>query len=190
MEVPAELYPALSHFGSKAHGHSRLSHEEAWELYRRCLGCRDEQARRYLVRAYMRYAITIALKYCQYEFPLSSLIAEGKLGIVHALTNFDSQWDHRFSTHIAYWIRLYILGHVIDSLGADSGTSQSKVLFKLRRERVRIANLLGEGNETVAVALQSGFGDSGRVRPRLLAQHCETRVPEQRRTRVLEAKVW
>jgi DNA-directed RNA polymerase sigma subunit (sigma70/sigma32) len=144
MDAPAELYPALSHFGSKAHEHSRLSHGEARELYRRCLDCQDEQARRYLVRAFMRYVIIIALKYCQYGIPLASLIAEGKLGIVHALTNFDAGCGQRFSTYIAYWIRLYILSHVIHSLGslgADSRKSQS-TLFKLRRERVRIAGLL------------------------------------------------
>ena len=155
MDVPAELYPALSHFGSKAHGHSRLSQEEVRELYRRCLDCRDEQARRYLVRAYMRYTITIALKYCKYDFSLSSLIAEGKLGIIHALSNFDSESVRRISTHIAYWIRLYILSHVIHSLGslgADSGMSRTKLLFKLRRERVRIACLLSKGNDKVAVA--------------------------------------
>ena len=158
MNVPAELYPALSHFGSIAHGHSRLSHEEVRELYRRCLDCQDEQARRYLVRAYMRYTITIALKYCQYDFSLSSLIAEGKLGIVHALTNFESQCGLRFSTHIAYWIRLYILSHVIHSLGspgADSGASSARLVFKLRREKVRIAGLVGKGNEVVAVALST-----------------------------------
>jgi RNA polymerase sigma-32 factor len=158
MDVPAELYPALSHFGSKAREHSKLSREEVRELYRRFLDCNDEQARRYLVRAYSRHAITIALKYCQYGLPLSALIGEGKLGIVHGLTNFDSELGHRFSTYVAYWIRVYILNYVIHSLRsaeADSGTSRSQLFFKLRREKVRIAGLLSKGNDKLAVALSN-----------------------------------
>ena len=128
MDVPAELYPALSHFGSKAREHSKLSREEVRELYRRFLDCNDEQARRYLVRAYSRHAITIALKYCQYGLPLALLIAEGKAGILHALTKPDLKRGH-FLTHVAYWIRLYILNYVIHSLEftkLNSETSNSR----------------------------------------------------------------
>ena len=101
MDAPAELYPALSRYGSKSHEHSRLSREEVLELHRRCRDCRDEQARRYLVRAHARYVIAIALKYCQYGLPLSSLIAEGKAGIFHALTKFDLERGHRLLTYLS-----------------------------------------------------------------------------------------
>ena len=84
MDVPADFYPALSRHGSIAHEHSKLSREEVLELYRRCHDCKDRQARRHLVRAQERYALTIALKYCQYGLPLSALIAEGKLGYQNA----------------------------------------------------------------------------------------------------------
>ena len=147
MDLPAHFYPAPSRFGSKAHEHSKLSREEVLELHRRYRDCKDRQARRYLARAHERYALTIALKYCQYGLPLSAMIAEGKLGIDHALNKFDSKRSYRFLTYVACWIRVCILNYVIHSLHSvevDSGTSRSKLLFKLRREKARIVNLLGE----------------------------------------------
>ena len=146
MDSSAELYPVLSRYGSKAHEHSRLSPEEVLELHRRCRDCGDGQARRYLVRAHTRYAIALALKYCQYGLPLALLIAEGKAGILHALAKLDLERG-QFLTYVAYWIRLYMLNYVIHSLeftGLNSETSNLARLFKLRRERVRIADLLGE----------------------------------------------
>ena len=140
----------MSHFGNKSHEHSILSREEALELHRRYRDCRNEQARRYLLRAHTRYAIAISLKYCQYGLPLSSLIVEGKVGISHALTKFDLERGHRFLTYVAYLIRLCVLNYVIHSLestNSNSKTSHLARLFKLRREKVRITNLLGEGDD-------------------------------------------
>jgi len=152
MDIPFKVYPALSCYGSNAHDHSKLPREEVLELCRRCRDGRDRQARNYLVHALKGYAVVIAPKYCQYGFPLSALIAEGELGISKALADLDSERGYRFLTYVAYWIRVCILNYVIHSLGSvgvDSGMPRSKLLFKLRREKVRILNLLGEGSDTI-----------------------------------------
>jgi RNA polymerase sigma-32 factor len=78
---------------------------------------------------------------------------------VHALQKFDTSRGTRFVTYAAYWIRAYILNHIIRSwslVGVGSGALRSKMFFKLRRERVRITNLVGEGDhadELLAKAL-------------------------------------
>ena len=67
---------------------------------------------------------------------------------MHALTKFDIDRGNRFVTYAAYWIRAYILNYIIRSwslVGVGSGALRSKMFFKLRRERVRITNLVGEG---------------------------------------------
>ena len=147
-----ELRRVRSRHRSEAHDPLKLSPEELLEHYRRCRNGGDRRARNYLVQALKRYAIVIALKYCHYGPSLSALIAEGELGIVHAITVFDPEHGHRFLTCVAYWIRAYILESVIHSLsarGADSPTSSSNLLFRLRREKVRITNALGKGTDTV-----------------------------------------
>jgi RNA polymerase sigma-32 factor len=77
----------------------------------------------------------------------AELIAEGNVGVAHALQKFEPDRGYRFVTYAAYWIRAYILNYIIRSwsmVGGGSGALRSKTFFKLRRERVRIGNLVGD----------------------------------------------
>jgi RNA polymerase sigma-32 factor len=124
--------------------------EEELELVRAYREAGSEAAREALVRAHLRHVVAIALKYRRYGLPVADLVAEGNFGIVHALSKFDAGRGTRFVTYAAYWIRAYILNYIIRSwslVGVGSGALRSKTFFKLRRERVRITNLVGEGPE-------------------------------------------
>lgn len=124
--------------------------EEELELVRAYREDGSEVAREALVRAHLRHVVAIALKYRRYGLPVADLVAEGNFGIVHALSKFDAGRGTRFVTYAAYWIRAYILNYIIRSwslVGVGSGALRSKTFFKLRRERVRITNLVGEGPE-------------------------------------------
>ena len=123
--------------------------EEELELVKRSREG-NEVARDALVRAHLRHVVAIALKYRRYGLPVADLVAEGNFGIVHALSKFDAERGTRFVTYAAYWVRAYILNYIIRSwslVGVGSGALRSKTFFKLRRERVRITNLVGEGPE-------------------------------------------
>jgi RNA polymerase sigma-32 factor len=142
--------PSLTHYITAAHAYPELSREDEHELTVRWLTQQDEVAREELIRAHLRYVVSIAFKYHRYGLPLAELIAEGNFGLVHALQKFDTSRGTRFVTYSSYWIRAYILNHVIRSwsmVGGGSGALRSKLFFKIRRERVRIANLVGDGEE-------------------------------------------
>jgi RNA polymerase sigma-32 factor len=142
--------PSLSHYIAAAYAYPQLTREEELVLTKRWLEHQDEVAREELIRAHLRYVVAIALKYRRYGLPLGELVAEGNFGVVHALQKFDTSRGTRFVTYSAYWIRAYILNHIIHSwsmVGGGSGALRSKMFFKLRRERVRIANLVGEGEQ-------------------------------------------
>jgi RNA polymerase sigma-32 factor len=145
--------PSLTHYITAAHTYPELSREQELELTTRWLSERDEVAREDLVRAHLRYVVAIAFKYHRYGLPLSELVAEGNFGLVHALQKFDTSRGTRFVTYASYWIRAYILNHVIRSwsMVGGSGALRSKMFFKIRRERVRIANLVGDGEEADAL---------------------------------------
>src|SRR6187431_2387649 len=151
--------PSLTFYITAVHSYPLLSREEELELTTRWLDQKDELAREALVRAHLRYVVAIALKYRRYGLPLGELVAEGNFGVVHALQKFDASRGTRFVTYAAYWIRAYTLNHIIRSwslVGVGSGALRSKMFFKLRRERVRIANLVGDGehaNELLAERL-------------------------------------
>lgn len=141
---------AVSRYVSAIQQFPRLSRERESELFSRWHTERDEQAKDELIQANLRYVVAIALKYRRYGLPLSDLLAEGSIGIMHALTKFEPEREFRFVTYSAYWIRACILTHIIRSwsmVGGGSGALRSKMFFKLRREKVRITNLVGEGEQ-------------------------------------------
>lgn len=133
-----------------------LSREDELALARRWVKRGDREAAVELVNANLRYVVAIAITYRRYGLSLADLIAEGNFGIVHAIRKFDPDRGTRFVTYAAYWIRAYILNYVIRSwslVGVGSGPLRSKLFFRLRRERARIASLVGEGeagNEMLA----------------------------------------
>lgn len=139
---------ALSRYLSLVQKYPRLSREEETELWNQWHSTHDERASDALVRANLRHVVAIAFKYKRYGLPLADLIAEGNLGIIHALAKFEPERGNRFVTYAAYWIRAFILDYIIRSwslVGGGSGALRSKMFFKLRREKVRITNLVGEG---------------------------------------------
>ncbi|HEY5958808.1 MAG TPA: sigma-70 family RNA polymerase sigma factor [Polyangiaceae bacterium] len=146
--MPATSKSTLSSYISKANEFPRLSRAEELELWHKWRDEKDDDARDVLVRAHLRYVVAIAWKYRCYSMPQLELIAEGNLGILHALNRFEPGRGNRFVTYAAYWIRAFILNYIIRSwsmVGAGSGPLHSRVFFRLRRERSRIASLVGEG---------------------------------------------
>lgn len=148
--MPADFDSALSRYMTMVQQFPKLDREQEAELFRFWQMSGDTRAKENLVRAHLRYVVAIAVKYRRYGLPLSELIAEGNFGIVHALSKFEPARGFRFVTYAAYWIRAYILNYIIHSwsmVGVGSGALRSKMFFKLRRERVRITNLVGEGEQ-------------------------------------------
>ncbi len=140
----------VSQYMAQVSKYEPLSREAEMELAVRFRDHDDQRAADRLVRAHMRYVVATAIKYKRYGVPLNELISEGNFGLVHALRKFDPDRGFRFVTYAAYWIRAYILNYIIRSwslVGSGSGALRSKMFFKLRRERVRLANLVGDRDE-------------------------------------------
>lgn len=148
----------LHRYFTQVRGYPALTREEEQELVIRFRTLGDEAARETLIAAHLRYVVAIALKYQRYGVPLEELVSEGNFGLVHALGKFELDRGTRFVTYAAYWIRAYVLNHVIRSwslVGVGSGALRSKMFFRLRRERVKIANLVGEGEQAESMLAQS-----------------------------------
>ena len=63
---------------------------------------RDAAALHRLITAYMRLAVSMALKFRRYGAPLNDLIQEANLGLMKAAEKFDPERGVRFST-FAVW---------------------------------------------------------------------------------------
>ena len=144
-----EFDSELSRYITMVHRVPKVSREDEEKLLAGWYTHGDVKARDNLVSTQLRYVVAIALKYKRYGVPVSELVAEGNFGVVHALKKFEPARGNRFVTYAAYWIRAYILNYIIRSwsmVGVGSGALRSKMFFKLRRERIRVTNLLGEGD--------------------------------------------
>ncbi|HVY47848.1 MAG TPA: RNA polymerase factor sigma-32 [Minicystis sp.] len=150
MQTNREQTSAVSRYIHRVRQIPELSREDEAELARAYRERGDDRAAARLALANLRHVVSIAISYRRYGIPLADLIAEGNFGIVHAIRKYDPERGNRFVTYAAYWIRAYILNHVIHSwslVGVGSGPLRSKMFFRLRRERARIAGLVGEGEE-------------------------------------------
>ncbi len=147
-----------------------LEREVEVALFQRWRTLGDTRAIDQLARASLPSVVHIAHRFRRYGLVERELVAEGNFGLVHALGKFDPTRGIRFMTYATYWIRAYVIDYVIRSfslVGAGSGALRSRHFFKLRRERSRITNLLGEG-EAAERALAERIGVTPeRLRPML-----------------------
>ncbi|MBZ0115791.1 MAG: sigma-70 family RNA polymerase sigma factor, partial [Sandaracinaceae bacterium] len=147
---------ALTRYMDRVRSIPTLSREEEHELALR-VRAGDRGAAERLVEANMRFAVAVALQYRRYGIRLGDLIAEGNLGLMMAVQKFDPDRGTRFVTYAGYWIRAYVLDLVVRSttmVGAGSGPLRSKIFFRLRRERAKVANLTSDPRERLELLAQ------------------------------------
>jgi len=78
--------------------------EEEYETAMRARGG-DFEARQSMIEHNLRLVVSIAKGYLGRGVPLSDLIEEGNLGLMHATTKFEPERGFRFSTYATWWIR-------------------------------------------------------------------------------------
>lgn len=65
----------------------------------------DFHARQSMIEHNLRLVVSIAKGYLGRGVPLSDLIEEGNLGLMHAIDKFEPERGFRFSTYATWWIR-------------------------------------------------------------------------------------
>jgi len=65
----------------------------------------DFTARQSMIEHNLRLVVSIAKGYLGRGVPLSDLIEEGNLGLMHAIDKFEPERGFRFSTYATWWIR-------------------------------------------------------------------------------------
>jgi RNA polymerase nonessential primary-like sigma factor len=65
----------------------------------------DFSARQSMIEHNLRLVVSIAKAYLGRGVPLSDLIEEGNLGLMHAIDKFEPERGFRFSTYATWWIR-------------------------------------------------------------------------------------
>jgi RNA polymerase nonessential primary-like sigma factor len=65
----------------------------------------DFDARQQMIERNLRLVVSIAKHYIGRGLPMTDLIEEGNLGLVHATSKFEPERGFRFSTYASWWIR-------------------------------------------------------------------------------------
>jgi RNA polymerase sigma-32 factor len=121
-----------------------LERAQEFELARRWREHGDRDAANQLVTSHLRLAAKIAKGYRGYGLPVSEMISEGNVGLMHALNRFEPEKGFRFTTYAMWWIKASIQDYILRSwslVKIGTTANQKKLFFKLRSAKSKIAAL-------------------------------------------------
>src|SRR5215470_10769184 len=173
----AQLEDGFSRYLDQIKHYPRLDRQAELRLARRYKRTHDRAALDALIQSHLRDVVAIASQYRGYGFRLADLVEEGNIGLLEAVRRFDPGRNLRFMTYAAYWVRAYILAHVLKQfsmVGVGTGPLQSKMFFRLARERARLSTQLGDGDTSINGTLAERFNTS-ESRVEEMAQRLERR---------------
>ena len=123
---------------------------EEYLLAKDWLEKQDTKAAHKLVTSHLRLVAKIAMGYRGYGLPIADLIAEGNIGMMHAVKKFDPEKGFRLATYAMWWIKAAIQEFVLRSwsqVKIGTTASQKKLFFNLRKIKGKI-NALDDGDLT------------------------------------------
>ena len=152
----AHLMSNLDLYFQEVKAYDLLTREEECQLARG-IHKDDAEALHKLVKANLRFVVSIAKEYAHYGVPLEDLINEGNLGLLKAAQRFDETRGFKFISYAVWWIRQSILAalanhskivrmplnraRVLNQIKKASGELQQKLRRKPEAEE--IAKVLG-----------------------------------------------
>jgi RNA polymerase sigma-32 factor len=125
-----------------------LGADEEYVLAKDWLDKQDTKAAHKLVTSHLRLVAKIAMGYRGYGLPIADLIAEGNIGMMHAVKKFDPEKGFRLATYAMWWIKAAIQEFVLKSwsqVKIGTTASQKKLFFNLRKIKGKI-NALEDGD--------------------------------------------
>ncbi|WP_084382917.1 sigma-70 family RNA polymerase sigma factor [Curvibacter delicatus] len=172
VEVAGEAGDALSAYLRHVRRTELFTPEQEYETAMRARAG-DFAARQSMIEHNLRLVVSIAKFYLGRGVPLSDLIEEGNLGLMHAIDKFEPERGFRFSTYATWWIRqsveraLMLQGRVIrlpvnvvrelqQVLRARRALENDPAFNEARPDGVRVedvANFLGRDVNEVAELL-------------------------------------
>ncbi len=125
-----------------------LEPDEEFMLAKRYKEHADPEAAQRLITSHLRLVAKIAMGYRGYGLPISEVISEGNVGLMHAVKRFEPDKGFRLATYAMWWIRAAIQEYVLRSwslVKIGTTAAQKRLFFNLRKVKGQIA-ALDDGN--------------------------------------------
>ena len=114
----------------RGHREPFLTPDEERDLARRA-AAGDGSAAERLIVSHLAVVTAVARRYGRLGLPITDLIQEGTIGLIHAVRKFDPDHNARLATYAMWWIRAAIQDYVVRSwsLVRIGKTAAHKALF-------------------------------------------------------------
>ncbi len=125
----------LSKYLAKIRSFPILEKDQEYMLAKAWSEHEDVEAAHKLVTSHLRLVAKIAMGYRGYGLPLSDLISEGNIGMMHAVKKFDPEKGFRLATYAMWWIKASIQEYILRSwslVKIGTTAAQKKLFFNLR----------------------------------------------------------
>ncbi|MEW6750364.1 MAG: RNA polymerase sigma factor RpoD/SigA [Candidatus Latescibacterota bacterium] len=134
-----------------------LSREAEVELFQR-VRAGDEQARQVLVKANLRFVLSVAHDYRDFGMSLIDLVSEGNMGLMEAIRRFDETRGFKFITYAVWWIRQAMLKALAEhGRAARPPMSQINDLIRIEKEAGALTQALGRHPTHEEIAGRAGM---------------------------------
>ena len=132
----------------------------------------DQRALNKLVRANLRFVVSVAKQYQNQGLSLNDLVNEGNIGLVKAAQKFDETRGFKFISYAVWWIRQSILQAIseqsrivrmpLNQVGFQSKLSKAIVNFEQENERRSSVQELADILETDEEKVREALGTNGK----------------------------
>ncbi len=149
---------ALTSYISKVKKIPILEDNEEYVLAKRWRENHDKKALDKLISSHLRLVVKIAKGYGGYGLSQSDLIAEGNIGIMHAIQHYDPSIGYKFSTYALWWIKSKMQEYIYNSWSIvkwSGAKDQKKLFFGLQKIKrfLGISDVTEENAAKIAEAL-------------------------------------
>jgi RNA polymerase primary sigma factor len=118
----------------------------------------DSEALERLVKANLRFVISVAKQYQNQGLSLSDLICEGNIGLIKAAKRFDETKGFKFISYSVWWIRNSILQALNEnSKMVKLPQNRQELLSKYNKASAKLEQILGRTPGSIEIAEEMGI---------------------------------
>ena len=135
-----EKVPLLSYL-RQINRYPLLSDEQEKKLVKTLEETGDIEIAKQLVLHNLRLVVKIAMEYKSSWQNLMDLIQEGNIGLMKAVSKYDSKKGAKLSYYASWWIKSYILKFILDNfrmVKVGTTNEQKKLFYNLMKEKSRL----------------------------------------------------